>query len=201
LHRVSLLPSAVVQLGLVSASGRPAPSEAERAALHGDRDAWSRLIAKHERRVVLSLLAAGVPPAEAREFAHDAWLRVMEQADAGRLEYLPLPGLVVRQALFLARAAARKPQGTPEDLAAPPSIEEQYFTRERLERARAAVERLPGSSREVFLLLYAQPQLAHAEVAARVGLSVQRVRQILCEVRKTLRAELEEEPPHVRPVR
>jgi RNA polymerase sigma-70 factor (ECF subfamily) len=35
--------------------------------------------------------------------------------------------------------------------------------------------------------------LSHAEVAKKVGLSLQRVRQILCEVRKELREALEGE--------
>jgi DNA-directed RNA polymerase specialized sigma24 family protein len=39
--------------------------------------------------------------------------------------------------------------------------------------------------------VYEDPGVPHAEVAVKVGLSVQRVRQILCEVRKTLREALE----------
>lgn len=181
---------------------REGDDDVERA-LAGDRDAWSRLIARHERRVVLSLIARSVPPAQAREFAHDAWLRLMQQAAQGRLSYLQLPGLVVKQALFLAQAAGRKadPVVEQEDEAVLEegcaSAEAQYLTKERLARAREQVERLPPSARTVFSLLYQEPQLSHAELAARVGLSVQRVRQIICEVRKVLRAELE--ATHVRP--
>lgn len=192
-------PTTVVAELSASAPGEGVPAEAvEQAALRGERSAWSSLIAKHERRVVLSLIAAGVPAAQAREFANDAWLRLMQQAAARRLEYLQLPGLVVRQALFLARAAVRRPTAaaTAPLEASASSQEEVYFARERLERARARVETLPASARSIFLLLYGEPQLSHAEVAARVGLSLQRVRQILCEVRKSLRAELDEEKPH-----
>jgi RNA polymerase sigma-70 factor (ECF subfamily) len=146
---------------------------------------------------VLSLIAAGVPAAQAREFAHDAWLRLIQQASAGRLAYLQLPGLVVRQALFLARAAGRKPTLEAEADPRTASTEEQFFARERLERAREHVETLPTSARQVFLALYSDPGLSHAEVADRVGLSVQRVRQIICEVRKALRAALDEETTHV----
>lgn len=199
---VSRLPSAVVELGAAHAPERAAPTDLERAALAGERSAWNALVELHGRRVVLSLLAAGVPPAQAREFAQDAWLRLMQQAAQGRLTWLQLPGLVVRQALFLARAAARRP--SPVDTAgAPPaeadSVEETYFARERLLRARERVEALAPGARAVFLLLYGEPGLSHAEVAGRVGLSVQRVRQIICEVRKTLRAELEEETSDVQP--
>jgi len=179
-----------------------------REALDGNREAWSALIALHGRRVELSLVAQAVPPAQAREFAHDAWLRLMQQAAQGRLTYLQLPGLAIRQALFLARAARRRrdaavtevtDEAATEEAAAGGLAEEdvespevQFLARERLMRARARVDSLAPSARTVFLLLYAEPQLSHAELAARVGLSVQRVRQIICEVRKELRADLEE---------
>lgn len=168
-------------------------------ALEGDRGAWDVLIARHGRRVVLSLIAQAVPPAQAREFAHDAWLRLMQQASEGRLRYLQLPGLVISQARYLARAASRRPapvgqEDEPEEV---PSPEACYLAHERLARARAKVDSLAPSARAVFLLLYAEPQLSHAELATRVGLSVQRVRQIICEVRKELRADLEE--PDARP--
>lgn len=168
----------------------------EVAARAGDRAAWTELITRHNRRVVLALLAQGVLPAQARELAQEAWLRLITRADAKRLERLELPGLAIRQALFLARSEARRPGASTEPLSSAPeelvdSGEQAFFSRERLERARARVADLSPSSRAVFERLYADPHLSHAEVAARVGLSVQRVRQIICEVRKVLRAELE----------
>ena len=172
----------------------------EAAARTGDRGAWTELIARHNRRVVLSLLAHGVLPAQAKEMAQEAWLRLITQADAKKLPRLELPGLAIRQALFLARSEARKPgQGTeslddvPE--AAIDSAETQFFDRERLQQAHERLQDLSPSARAVFERLYGDPQLSHAEVAARVGLSVQRVRQIVCEVRKVLRAELEAGAP------
>jgi RNA polymerase sigma-70 factor (ECF subfamily) len=187
------------------ASPRPlGPDALLPAALAGDRVAWSELIARHERQVVLSLLAAGLAPAQAREFAQESWLVLLDRARAGRLPYLQLPGLAIRQALYLARAQGRRPDAhvadpsaAPEELDPAETPESQYLTRERLERARTRLDGLHRSARSVFLALYQEPQLSHAEVAARVGLSVQRVRQIICEVRKQLRADLEE--PDVRP--
>jgi RNA polymerase sigma-70 factor (ECF subfamily) len=49
------------------------------------------------------------------------------------------------------------------------------------------------SAKKVFRLAYGGDGLSHAEVAERVGLSLQRVRQILCEVRAKLRTALEGE--------
>ncbi len=167
-------------------------SAEERAALSGDRSAWNALIVRHQRQVVLSLISAGVRPAQAKEFANDAWLKLMERADDRRLAFLQLPGLVVKQALFLARSAGRRLDTPPEPFAVDvDSAESSFLTRERLMRARQRVETLSGSSRAVFLQLYSEPTLSHAELAQRVGLSVQRVRQIICEVRKVLRTEVE----------
>lgn len=172
----------------------------EAAARTGDRAAWTELIARHNRRVVLSLLAHGVLPAQAKEMAQEAWLRLITQADAKKLDRLELPGLAIRQALFLARSEARKPGQANESLddapeAATESPEALYFSRERLQKAHERLQDLAPSARAVFERLYGDPQLSHAEVAARVGLSVQRVRQIVCEVRKVLRAELERAEP------
>lgn len=174
----------------------PMEGATEAAARSGDRRAWTELIALHNRRVVLSLLARGVLPAQAKEIAQEAWLRLISQADAQKLVRLELPGLAIRQAHFLARSDARKA-----DASAPlaqewpqlvsESPEEAFLSKEKLRKARECVAELSPSARAVFERLYGDPQLSHAEVAARVGLSVQRVRQIVCEVRKILRAELE----------
>lgn len=168
----------------------------EAAARSGDRTAWTELIARHDRRVMLVLLARGVLPAQARELAQEAWLRLITQADAHKLDRLELPGLAIRQALFLAQSEARRPGQHTEPL---DGLEEQsdgspesvFADRERLQKAHQRLQELTPSARAVFERLYGDPQQSHAEVAARVGLSVQRVRQIICEVRKVLRAELE----------
>lgn len=180
----------------ITLAGSMTEGATEAAARSGDRAAWTELINRHNRRVVLALLARGVLPAEARELAQEAWLRLITRADAKKLDRLELPGLAIRQALFLAQSEARRPGHQAEPLDAAPeasveSVEEVYFSREKLERARARLRELSPSARAVFERLYGDPALSHAEVAARVGLSVQRVRQIICEVRKVLRAELE----------
>ena len=168
----------------------------ETAARCGDRAAWTELIARHNRRVMLSLLAQGILPAYAKEIVQEAWLRLITQADAKKLARLELPGLAIRQAMFLARSDARRaghftvslddaPEGNTD------SVEQAYLSRERLLKARERLNDFSPSARAIFEQLYGDPHLSHAEVAAQVGLSVQRVRQIICEVRKVLRSELE----------
>lgn len=169
--------------------------ETEQAARRGDRAAWSALVERHNHRVVLALIASGVLSAQARDLAQEAWLRLMSQAASQKLDRLLLPGLVIRQALFLARTQARR-EGPPPEAPADevePSAEQRFLSAERLRRATQVLATCSQSAQRVFRLIYTQPSLSHAEVAARVGLSVQRVRQIICEVRKKLRGSLEGE--------
>jgi RNA polymerase sigma-70 factor (ECF subfamily) len=169
-------------------------------ALAGDTAAWNALVHQHNHRVVVSLLARGVRIDRARDLAQDAWLRLIEQQREGRLAHLSLPGLAIAQAGFLALEEARRARRTdPADagdvaagLADPAAnAETRLLAEERLARAEAVLARCSPSARRVFRLVYGDECMSHAEVAAQVGLSLQRVRQIVCEVRKLLRAEIE----------
>jgi RNA polymerase sigma factor (sigma-70 family) len=174
------------------------------SALRGDVSAWNALVQKHNHRVVVSLLARGVRIDRAKDLAQDAWIRLIEQQREGRLTHLHLPGLAVTQAGFLALEAARRAKRTdpvesaPEDLPDPSAdAEMRMLTEERLERAEQILSRCSPSAKRVFHLVYGGDGLGHAEVAERLGLSLQRVRQIVCEVRKLLRGAVEakgEEP-------
>jgi len=167
-------------------------------ALGGDMEAWNALVVRHNHRVVVSLLARGVRFDRAKELAHDAWIRLIEQQRAGRLRALQLPGLAIAQAAFLALESARRDAAARrhEPLDAHPGAEladprvdaeAHIITEERLARAEEILSRCSPSARKVFRLVYGGEGMSHAEVARAVGLSLQRVRQIVCEVRKELR--------------
>src|SRR5580692_6059102 len=92
---------------------RPAPPAADEAtlcaaALAGSAEAWSALVARHNHRVVVTLLARGVRVDRAKDIAQEAWIRLVEQQRLGKLERLQLPGLAIVQASFLAMEAARR---------------------------------------------------------------------------------------------
>jgi RNA polymerase sigma-70 factor (ECF subfamily) len=187
---------------------RSEPELIERAR-SGDREAWGALVARHDHRVVLALLARGVRLADARELSHQAWARLIAQQRAGRLERLELPGLAIRQAVFLALDAARaegaarrraEHDASPVEAAAlsdpAASVEERLIRREELQRVRAELARCSPMARRLFALLYRNPGMRHADAARSLGLSVQRVRQTLCEVRARLRSALDEESNH-----
>ena len=73
------------------------------------------------------------------------------------------------------------------------NAEARLLTTERIERAERILATFAPNARDVFRLAYGGDGLSHADVARKVGLSLQRVRQILCEVRKELRDALEGE--------
>jgi RNA polymerase sigma-70 factor (ECF subfamily) len=213
------LADAIVFPGAAAAQGpspirltRPAPGPAPvdetalcAAALSGDGEAWSALVQRHNHRVVVALLARGVRVDRAKDIAQEAWMRLVEQQRQGRLDRLQLPGLAIAQATFLALESARREGGVrrhePLDepafaaaLADPrEDAEARLVTEERVERAVEVLSGCSPSAKKVFRLAYGGAGLSHSEVAEKVGLSLQRVRQILCEVRAKLRAALEAE--------
>ena len=180
-------------------SDRAAPDPLIARALAGDRPAWAALIAQHDRVVMVSLLARGVAMELARELTQETWLRLIEQQRCGRLHDLRLPGLAITLARFLFLTGLRavrpveQPPQRPLALAPDPgpSIEDRLLGREQLSRAEQALAACSPSARQTFALIYDEPSLPHAEVAQRLGLSLQRVRQTLCEVRKRIRSALE----------
>jgi RNA polymerase sigma-70 factor (ECF subfamily) len=150
-------------------------------------------------------VARGVRLDCAKDIAQDAWIRLIEQQRQGRLERLRLPGLAIAQAGYLALESARRNAASSRthDLDEPtiaallrdPSgdAESRLLTEERVACAVDVLSACSPTSRRVFRLAYGGEGLSHAEVAERVGLSLQRVRQILCEVRAELRDALQGE--------
>ena len=166
-------------------------------------DDWDDLVARHSRAVWLSVVALGVAPDQAREIAQMAWTKLIEQRRRGAIAELRLPGLAIAQARFLALDALRhagverqhradaRAVGTDVD---PTDPEQQLITHERARRALAALGHCSVQEQRVFRAVYDDPARPHATIAAELQLSVQRVRQILCEVRKKLRDAMETEP-------
>jgi RNA polymerase sigma-70 factor (ECF subfamily) len=161
--------------------------------------AWDELIERHGRRVVVSLLARGLPLERAKELADDAWVRIIQQHRGGRLKELRVPGLVIVQALWMMRddrrrtmrrealgaAGMRDPSALAEH-----DVEERLLAREQLRQVIKVVEGAPPTARRVFELTYGEPPRTASEVAEVLGISVQRVRQVACELRKRIRAAL-----------
>lgn len=166
----------------------------EVAALDGDSGAWSTLVQRHNQRVLVSLLARGIPLDRARELAQDTWMMLMKQQQAGKLSHLNLPGLAVVQARFLAETDRRRRAGERALLAMEGprlegggTLEDEAIGRQSLARLSSAFAACPPRARMIFQLCYDNPDWGYARVAQHVGLSEQRVKQTVCEIRKRLR--------------
>ena len=162
-------------------------------------DVWDDAIRRHDRRVYLSVLAMGLPPDRAREVVQATWTRLMEQHAAGALVELEFPGLAIRQARFLAlnelqrrKVEMRVLAAVPEP--AQPDVDRIVASREQMARVLDALATCSPTARKVFRLVYATPGGSCASAAQEVGLSLQRVRQILCETRNHIRRALEVTP-------
>lgn len=165
-------------------------------ATHPDGFSWDEAIREHDRKVYLSVLALGIGPDRAREVVQATWTRLFEQHAKGALAQLDLPGLAIRQARFLALNDIARAKTERRVLAAvpePPSPDGETVVTNRaeIERVLAALATCSPAAKRVFKLIYATPGGTAASAAQALGLSLQRVRQILCETRAHIRRSLE----------
>ena len=180
-----------------------APGASVRAAAADDASRveidWDDQMRRHGRRVVVALLARGIAADRANDLAQEAWLKIMAQYRAGKLVELKMPGLVVTQAIFLARDDHRRTRrrdrvetSAPVDDAAidDADLERRLQAREQLRVVLDVVARSYPNARRVFALAYGPRAKKAGEIADELGLSPQRVRQILCELRARMRDEL-----------
>ena len=163
-------------------------------------DLWGDAIRHHDRKVFLSVLALGLAPDAAREIAQATWTRLIERHAAGALPDLELPGLAIRQARFLALNEHQRSKTEQRVLAAvpdppeEPALDRVVDGKREIERVLAALATASPTAKKIFRLVYATPNGSPETAAREVGLSLQRVRQILCETRKHIRSALEESP-------
>lgn len=178
----------------------PARSRSVGTAMTAPQAISDDAIRQHDRRVYLSVLALGLAPERAREIAQAAWARLVEQQAKGALDTVELPGLAIRQARFLAVSELRRTRVEARTLAAvpdqPPAPDSERITagREQIDRVLAALATCSPTARQIFRIVYATPGGDAAAAAREVGLSLQRVRQILCETRAHLRRAMETTP-------
>jgi RNA polymerase sigma-70 factor (ECF subfamily) len=165
-----------------------------------ETDVWDDAIRVHDRRVYLSVLALGLPPDRAREITQMTWTRLIEQYAKGALKELDFPGLAVRQARFLALNAHKRDRvevrvlAAVPDAAPQPDVDQVIASRQEIEQVLAALATCSPTAKKVFRLVYATPDGSAASAAQEVGLSLQRVRQILCETRSHIRRAMEVAP-------
>tara|TARA_R110002096_G_scaffold44526_6_gene120169 strand:+ start:76069 stop:76656 length:588 start_codon:yes stop_codon:yes gene_type:complete len=174
---------------IVESSAKSQQSPEDRA-LEGHTDAWNELARSHNRKVVLTLLSRGLPPDVARDLAQDAWAKLIERQQQGQLQAIKMPGLAIKQALYLAGDLLRQPREVASESAEEPAGHDPHprlWARERLNRAREVLRSCTANERTIFRAFYGSPGSSTREVGKQTGLSIQRIRQIHCELRKKLR--------------
>jgi DNA-directed RNA polymerase specialized sigma24 family protein len=154
---------------------------------------WDDAIRRFDRQVYLSVLALGLTPDRAREISQTTWTKLIERHASGGLPELELPGLAIRQARFLGLNELQRSKVEKRVLSAVPDengsidVERQVESRVQVEKVLAALATCSATARRVFRLVYATPGGSPAHAAQEIGLSLQRVRQILCETRAHIR--------------
>ena len=165
--------------------------------------AWDEVVCRYDHTVFLSLLARGLTPDRARDVAQMTWLRLIEKhRDVTKLCF---PGVAVVQARFLALDLIRQEQRTLKivepygdtvpDAADGLDVESRVMRRGQLDRAVKEISRMHRTAQHVFRLTYGGTGYSTKEVAIKVGISEQRVRQIHSEIRQRIRPILQETDP------
>src|SRR5262249_46726713 len=135
---------------------------------------WDEAVRAYHPRGVASLLALRIPFDRAGEIASPTGTRLIGQHPPGGPSPVKLPGPAIRQARFLALTglrASRNDADLDDELAAADADPERaLIARRDVETALRVLAGCSPSARAVVELVYEEPPLAHAAVAARVGL-------------------------------
>ncbi len=163
----------------------------------GDRSAWGDLAGHFSHRVKVALLADGLRLDEAQDLAQEAWASIWNKHQRGEIVDLQIPGLIIAQARFLAKDLRRRAQRAANLDPAPagddaPAADRQLVAAQQLQRVHLALADRSAQHQRIFRQAV-EDQRPHADIAQREGLSLQRVRQILWEVRRALRSALDVE--------
>ena len=180
-------------------------TEAIRAVLSGNRDAFRRLVDKHARSIFNLAYRMTSNAADAEDLTQESFLQAYAQLQAFRLDS-PFHPWIYTIALNLCRSRLRKrlpwrwlslAQGREQDRPAPaepparsPDPEQRMLAQEADECLGKAIEALPPKYREVFVLRQSQG-LSYEEIARLLGLPLGTVEARLFRARRRLLDSLE----------
>ncbi len=162
-----------------------APSSLAERILAGDRSAEDEFVATFRERVFYMALAATRDREAARDMSQEAMLQVLDAVRSGRLRQAEsLAGFVHGTARNLIRYYLRGQRTSSADPATSPdpkqeSPEQMLDSSERLALVRRGLKRL-GASDRLILLMTLVDGLKPGEIAERLGLKGEVVRQRKC---------------------
>ena len=170
-------------------------AELVRDALAGDGDAWEKLVRRYDSSLRRAARSFRVDPATADDAVQTTWLRLVEHLDSLRDPERVGSWLLTtlrRQIISVLSAPGQAPRlvglaGT--DPAAPGlSPEELVAARDRDDRTKAALNRLPARNRALLTLLAAE--LSYGELSAELRMPVGSIGPIRARSLRLLRREL-----------
>ena len=164
----------------------------------GRREAFDCLVLRHRRSIYRLCYRFVANHADATDLTQDVFLRAFRAFGGFKGESSVATWLYrIAVNLSLNRVGARTPRAEPvEDRHLPPSAEpdamSRLLARERAERVRAAIARLPRTQRATLVLRVYQ-ELSHQEIADVLGSSVSAVKTNVFHALRNLRRLLEED--------
>ena len=169
-----------------------------RAVRSGDRDAFGRLVTRHQGRLFALVSVVMRDRAAAEEVTQDAFVRAYTRLDLydDRQPFYPwLATIAVRLAQNRLRGYVRtlRREGTPLEAAAEPAAGSSplgtLMANERTERLRHAVTALSSGERTAMMLYY-RDELPVREIARTLGVSSGTIKTLLFRARRHLRERL-----------
>ncbi len=167
------------------------------AVLHGEREAFSRLVAKYQRPLYAALRRLVRNHADTDDLLQEAFVRAyqhLKDFDRGRPFYPWLHRIAVNLAITFMQRRSRQTTfsglSTEEIFPAAPESDNPDVKAERHELLTAlekAIERLPAEQR-VVLLLRTREDLSYQELSERLGIEMGTVMSRLARAREKLRA-------------
>lgn len=156
---------------------------------------WADWAQQYDRIVWLRIVAHGIDPERASEIKQEVWELLFRRYQRGALGEVTMPGLALAQADFLAGSERRLKRT--QDIGLQPNeqtVDAKQFEpehvaiqRARLRRVASVVGASSKTTQRVFELHYSPPCLSTFEIAVRLNITEQRVRQVICELRERLR--------------
>ena len=151
------------------------------AAVRGDQGAWNALVQMYLPLVMSVIRRYRLRDKDAEDVSQTVWLRLVEHLEDIR-EPRALPMWIItttkHEALHLLKTGRRT---TPVDPLGPSELEEEADTvdldddllrAERQQVLREGLAALPAQSRELLVLLVADPPLSYAEIGRRLNMPV-----------------------------
>ncbi|MGH7597566.1 MAG: sigma-70 family RNA polymerase sigma factor [bacterium] len=167
------------------------------AVLHGEREAFSRLVAKYQRPLYAALRRLARNHADTDDLLQEAFVRAyqhLKDFDRSRPFYPWLHRIAVNLAITFMQRRSRQTNfsglSTEEIFPAAPESDNPDEKAERHELMTAlekAIERLPAEQR-VVLLLRTREDLSYQELSERLGIEMGTVMSRLARAREKLRA-------------